>query len=330
MMLPRLQASPRAATAWTEAPCPLCDGERFEIALESQDPAGDGGRVFCVVRCRSCGLHFTNPRPDESSIGDFYPEDYKPHARRNARRRALGRSRLAWLTGRDTAERRGELPVDRPGRLLDFGCGSGSYLARMAELGWSVTGLDASPNAVRTVRHELNVPAFLGSLPHQDLEACSFDAITMWHALEHVHEPRAVLRAAFELLVPGGVLLIAVPNIGSLPARWFGPDWFGLDLPRHLTHFDRRTLSDMLLLEGFEVQSLRGVKHSDWLRSSAELAARRGRGTRLQRCLRWKPAAKLAAWYTWLTNSCDCLLAIARRPDPSQPIHSARLPRPMA
>src|SRR5205085_8026218 len=108
--------------------------------------------------------------------------------------------------------------------------------------------------------------------------------------------------------------VVAVPNIMSFPAKWFGPHWFGLDLPRHLTHFHGQGLGDMLAVAGFRTRSVRGIKHSDWLRSSAALARRGGSKSLLNRVLSWKPAAKLAAWMTYVTGTCDCLLAIAEKP----------------
>lgn len=312
MILTRLTAlkeSPRLA--WLDVPCPLCGSDASDVAYDAPDPTSREGFIFCVARCRSCGMHYTNPRPGECSIGRFYPQGYKPHGRSGKPHRPA--SRFGWLTGHDCPERRGVLGRE-PGRLLDFGCGGGSYLARMNHLGWRVTGLDASEDAVERIRRDLSLDVHVGSLPHAELEPCTFDAVTMWHSLEHVHDPLETLRSAFQLLVPGGLLLVACPNRESLPARWFGPDWYGLDLPRHLSHFGPQTLRDMLAVAGFRVTSIRGVKHSDWLRSSARIAVRRGRGNRLTKCMQWKPVAKLAAWYTWIANRCDCLLALAERP----------------
>ena len=93
----------------------------------------------------------------------------------------------------------------------------------MADQGWQVTGLDAAVGAVRRVRDDLGLPALVGTLPHPDLRPGSFDVVTMWHSLEHVHRPLAVLREAYRVLVPGGRLVVACPNIDSWPARWFGP-----------------------------------------------------------------------------------------------------------
>jgi SAM-dependent methyltransferase len=182
----------------------------------------------------------------------------------------------------------------------------------MAEQGWQVTGLDASVGAVKTVR-ELGLKALVGTLPHPDLKPSSFDVVTMWHSLEHVHDPLSVLREAYQLLVPEGRLVIAVPNIESWPHHWFGRAWFGLDLPRHLTHFCPKTLQIMLECAGFRVESLRMLRHSDWLRSSARNAARQGPTGLFARLLRIKPIARLTAWMCFLAGKSDCLLAVAER-----------------
>src|SRR5262249_42694154 len=135
--------------------------------------------------------------------------------------------------------------------LLDFGCGSGVFLEMMQKEGWDVTGLDVSEKVAERVSDRLEAPVLYGTLPHPELKPASFDAITMWHALEHVHNPLCVLRAAKKLLAPGGQLHIAVPNIGSLAFHCFGQSWFGLELPRHLSHFSQITLRALLNRVGF-------------------------------------------------------------------------------
>lgn len=318
MMLPRLSARPLAVApvAWDETPCPLCGRAEADCVQEAQDPApvsGDG-LWFAVVQCRHCSLRYTNPRPDAESIGSFYPADYKPH--RRPRKMEADRPSSWWgrLSGR-SAERRGELPWNGPpGRLLDFGCGGGSFLKRMADRGWDVTGLDASVGAVREVQESLGLTALAGTLPHAELAPSSFEVVTMWHSLEHVHDPIAILSEAYQLLVPGGKLIVACPNIDSWPFRLFGAAWFGLDLPRHLCHFTPATLRDALETGGFRVESVRPIRHGDWLRSSAKLAIRRGSAGPIARSLAWKPMAKLGAWLTYLFGKSDCMIAVAERP----------------
>lgn len=315
---------------WEETPCLLCGRDDPSFLLEAADPLPTGrcGLRFAVVRCRFCGLAYTNPRPTPATIGRFYPADYAPHAtrfRRPPRPKPLWFSRLF---GRPCPERRGLLPRHPPGRLLDFGCGSGAFLQRMAALGWNVVGLDIAPQVVDALRQR-GFHALHGSLPHPHLSPRSFHIVTMWQSLEHVHQPRLILRRARELLVPGGHLIVAVPNFASWPARWFGPHWFGLDLPRHLTHFTPETLTAMLHIEGFWVLSVRGIVHVDWLRASAKLFQ-----TRLYRrwylsLLQWKPVADLLAWSCYVAGRAECLLAIAQRPDSEASPSALGIPSPL-
>jgi 2-polyprenyl-3-methyl-5-hydroxy-6-metoxy-1,4-benzoquinol methylase len=302
-------ATERPRIAWEEPACPLCGGGHRAPLLEAPDPHGDGpGLWFAVVRCGDCGLCFTSPRPDRATIGQFYPTSYRPHRRPRPARRSL----LPALFRRPSVERQ-PLPWHGQGRLLDFGCGGGAFLELMRRRGWRVTGLDASSEAVACVREKLDVRAFVGTLPHPELGPESFDVVTMWHSLEHVHEPLPVLRSAHRLLAPGGRLLVVVPNFDSPAYRWFGPAWFGLDLPRHLTHFTSPTLRHMLERAGFRVTGVKPVRHSDWLRSSARLAERMGRRSLWQRALTRKPLAKLVAWGYSLAGRADCVMAMAEK-----------------
>jgi SAM-dependent methyltransferase len=183
----------------------------------------------------------------------------------------------------------------------------------MKWLGWTVTGLDISTVAVERIRNQLGLRAMLGTLPHPELESTSFDVVTMWHSLEHVHDPLAVLRAAHRLLVPGGRLLVAAPNIDSLPFRWFGASWYGLDLPRHLTHFSPATLRGIVQRAGFRVRRLRMLRHSRWLRESASLACMEKANQAWPYWLRRKFASRLITSYCWLTRQTDCMVLTAER-----------------
>jgi 2-polyprenyl-3-methyl-5-hydroxy-6-metoxy-1,4-benzoquinol methylase len=300
---------------WEETNCLLCGSRFWSHLVEGADNApGGSGLWFVVVQCQQCGLCFTNPRPTAPGISRFYPETYQPHRSPGQRKKARARlfssqqRGLRWLR---RANERKSLPWHGQGRLLDFGCGGGSYLERMHRQGWTVTGLDFSEPTVRRIRDELGLKAHVGTLPHPELEPAMFDVITMWHSLEHVHEPLRVLREARRLLVSGGKLLVAVPNIDSLPFRWFGGAWFGLDLPRHLTHFTPWTLTLMLQRAGFRPGHVRMLRHSEWLRSSARLACRNPRGPYWHRWLNARPASRVATWYSWLIRQADSMLVVA-------------------
>jgi SAM-dependent methyltransferase len=315
--LPRNLTAPKAESGpvieWEEVPCLLCGSQRWVPLIEAADNLAEGaGLWFAVVRCQDCGLCFTNPRPSLESISQFYPALYWPY--RTPKVRLDGHRRLRplhrWCA--PWRERR-ILSRKAKGRLLDFGCGNGSFLESMHQRGWNVTGVDVSAEAVHVLRREFGLRGLVGTLPHPDLAPASFDVITMWHSLEHVHQPREVLRHAFDLLAPGGKLMAAVPNIDSLPFRWFGASWYGLDLPRHLTHFSPETLRWMLERTGFRVRSIRMIRQSGWLRSSATISCQSGRAPSWHHGLQNKHVARLATWYSYVTCQCDCLLATASR-----------------
>jgi 2-polyprenyl-3-methyl-5-hydroxy-6-metoxy-1,4-benzoquinol methylase len=298
---------------WEETNCLLCGGDHWVPLLEAPDVAQAGSGIwFAVVQCQRCGLCFTNPRPTRSTIDRFYPTEYAPHQTRPPRAETPWTERLKCAFRWPKKERK-LLPLHGKGRLLDFGCGGGSYLQRMHQQGWEVLGLDFSAAAVRRVRQDLGLPAIEGSLPCPDLPTGSFDVITMWQVLEHVHDPMEALRDAHRLLVPGGRLVVATPNIDSLAFRLFGAWWYSLDLPRHLTHFTPSTLYQMLDRAGFRVGPIHMVRHSRWLRESANLAYRHRIRRAWQRWLRTKPASRMMTWYGYLTQQSDCMIGRAER-----------------
>ena len=302
-----------AKVDWEECACLLCGGSSWSPLVGAPDRGRGGkGLWFMVVQCHDCGLCFTNPRPSAHGIAPFYSQDYAPQQIRE------GHGPRWWhrlpLLGRRPNQARKTLRLHGQGRLLDFGCGSGSFLTRMRQQGWQVTGLEVSEEVVERLRTKLGLRALAGSLPHADLENASFDVITMWQSLEHVHQPLEVLASARELLAPGGRLIVAVPNIDSLAFRWFGSAWTGLDLPRHLIHFTPETLRLMLQRAGFRAGRVAMVRRGSWLRASARLAAHHFPSqSRWCRWLQGRSTASAASWYAYWTRQADCLLVSATR-----------------
>lgn len=304
---------PNKGLQWEDVGCPLCGSRQSVLLIQAPDPQAPADPAeYRVVRCTGCGMAFTNPRPTAETIGLAYPVEYGPHqgVKQTARRRHWWSRPMARWRGRR------ELAWQGQGRLLDFGCGAGSFLLRMHEAGWRVVGLDASPAVVQRIRGELGLPALLGALPHPELPAESFDVVTMWQALEHVHNPLAVLQAARRLLVPGGRLIVAVPNLDSAPFRWFGRDWFGLDLPRHLSHFTPETLRHIVERAGFRVEQIRHLSHASWLHKSAQRAQQRGVSLGWRRCLLARSICRLATAWCVCRGISDaiCLTAVAETP----------------
>jgi len=136
-------------------------------------------------------------------------------------------------------------------RLLDVGCGNGAFLSFAIDAGWNAVGVDADPLAVAAARsrgltvHAVNAQ----SLP---FESGCFDVVTVSHVLEHVHEPRSLLKECLRVLVPGGQLWLETPNVASAGHKVFGRAWRGLEPPRHLTIYSRKALASMIEEAGFE------------------------------------------------------------------------------
>jgi 2-polyprenyl-3-methyl-5-hydroxy-6-metoxy-1,4-benzoquinol methylase len=266
-----------------QAACPVCEGVERELLHGSL-----GDNVFFVAagrwnlyRCSRCHSAYLDPRPNEASIGRAYGVYYTHAVRSQPHRTGLLRQWQRALTNgylnarygtqRQPASRLGVwvarmLPVRRqkrdaefrflpkpPGgqRLLDIGCGNGDFLANARDAGWDAVGIDADPEAVAIARQR-GLDVRTGSIELFAGETGCFDAITLSHVLEHLHDPGQMIRAVHRLLKPGGVLFVDTPNIQSGGARRWGRNWRGLESPRHLVIFSMAGLVGMLKSAGFE------------------------------------------------------------------------------
>jgi 2-polyprenyl-3-methyl-5-hydroxy-6-metoxy-1,4-benzoquinol methylase len=155
-----------------------------------------------------------------------------------------------------------QVPAYRPaGRALDIGCGSGGYLAFLARLGWSCSGVEPGARSRTYAREVLGLDVEAGPLAACRYPSRHFDVVTMWHVLEHLSDPLGTLREIRRILKPDGRLLLRTPNVESLEARVFRGDWYGLDPPRHLFLYSPRTLRPLLERHGFHVATWRYQYH---------------------------------------------------------------------
>jgi SAM-dependent methyltransferase len=203
-------------------------------------------KVFAVVRCQECGLARLDPQPHAEELRRYYPGNYwfAPDGTAASRlmeayRRLVLRDHVRFAAQAFDAGR-------ARGPLLDVGCGGGLFLGMMRARGYSVAGLDFSPQAAAVAWQRQQVPAVCGDLANAPLRAGSFAGITMFHVLEHVPDPRAYLLAARDLLAPDGRLVVQVPNAASWQFRLLGRRWSGVDVPRHLFNFRGRDVEKLL------------------------------------------------------------------------------------
>lgn len=281
---------------WERAACPVCGGDDGDEFLRAP---GDGAE-YRLARCRGCATVFTSPRPVAACAARFYPADYAPYQPRA--RRTRGARSLADA-----------VPVPPGSRLLDYGCGSGRFAARMRDRGWAVTGMDFSAHAAEAARRAYGLTVVHGALPHPAVPPASFDAVTMREVVEHLYDPGAVLRAAHAALAPGGHLYVSVPNLAGWGFRAFGRAWSALDLPRHLTHFTPESLGRLLTDCGFVVGATRTRGHAKWTANSVararDLNPRWWTGAARLRLVR----GALNTWGEW-RGTADSLCVLARKP----------------
>ncbi len=240
------------------SPCPMGCRGGDDFVLRGRDRLHNLPGEFSVVRCRDCGLMRTNPRPTLEAIQPYYPSDYGPYM--TTRVGPGGRSYLArplWVQrARRMVELNDErLPKLRPGRLLEIGCASGSFLHRMAADGWVVEGLEFSAEAANAAR-SLGYPIHFGALEAASSPSGAFDLVVGWMVLEHLRDPVGALRKLRRWTKPGGRLAASVPDAASLEFRVFGERWLDLDVPRHLFHFTPRSLSKVLEKAGWRLERI--------------------------------------------------------------------------
>jgi len=206
---------------------------------------------FRLVQCPQCGLIRQNPHLSWESLKDYYPEDYSPYTKiietERSTARRMDRRYGMW-------KRLRALERFQPGgRLLDVGCGTGVFLGEAQRSGrWELMGVEPSPQAAAYAQEALGISVLAQRFGEADLPAGHFDAITMWNVLEHLDSPIRDLRRAYQLIRPGGWLVLAIPNVDGSGAKLFGRYWMGWDLPRHLYLFPKKQLRRILGEIGFD------------------------------------------------------------------------------
>lgn len=193
----------------------------------------------------------TFPPLAAEEIARHYPPHY--YGARNRRFNAVF-ERLVEVFRRRRA-RKIETFIPR-GRVLDVGCGRGILLGLLRARGWETSGVEFNDTAAEHARAELGLSVSTGGFLEASLPDRPFDVVVLWHVLEHLPHPVEALRRCREIVRPGGLLVVAVPNLESLQAKATGRSWFHLDVPRHYFHFRLRVLRRLVEEAGFQVEEV--------------------------------------------------------------------------
>jgi SAM-dependent methyltransferase len=267
--------------------CPVCACERFSLHAVGFDYELRTCRnPWRFVRCEGCSHVWLNPRPAIGTLAAIYPPHYyayhytekvSPLALRIKNRLDSGKfAGLLKALGR------------APGAFVDIGCGDGRYL-RFAERAGVPKSRDYGLELDAKVVEKLNAQGYVGLCERVEdcrtIPRASIDLATMFHVIEHVDDPRAVVRTVADWLAPGGIFAVETPNIDSLDARLFGGTyWGGYHIPRHWNMFSPPTLSRLLTDAGLEVVGTRyQTGHSFWMYSLHHATRYKGTLTRDER-----------------------------------------------
>jgi len=238
--------------------CLVCGSDSFEPFLVCKDYTVSQ-ESFNIVSCKSCGFKFTNPRPDNSVLGSYYKaESYVSHT--NSKKGIV--NKLYHAVRNYTLKSKIKLVssyVSR-GTILDYGCGTGMFLNACNVSGWDTYGMEPDDNA-RTMSLEKGLQVFSDKVKVSDCTGDKkFNAITLWHVLEHVTDMEETLSFFKSKLNPHGVLIIAVPNHVSYDAHYYKEFWAAYDVPRHLHHFDINSMTSLVEKAGFKFQESKPMK----------------------------------------------------------------------
>ena len=202
--------------------------------------------------CSDCDLRFTQDVPDEHSIAPYYKSaDYISHS--NTRQGMV--NQLYQKVRNYTLEQKANLVIQKTvarGSILDLGAGIGAFLHTMKKRGWEVMGIEPDEGA-RRQSMDLYGLRLEDTATLENLSPRSFDAITLWHVLEHVHQLHSYVEQLKKLLKQGGKIFIAVPNYDSLDSSVYKLYWAAYDVPRHLYHFTPKSMEALMKRHGLRI-----------------------------------------------------------------------------
>ncbi|MEJ7587645.1 MAG: class I SAM-dependent methyltransferase [Ferruginibacter sp.] len=242
----------------TRIACPCCGSSDIAKVLACKDFTVSK-EIFAIWQCNDCTLRFTQDVPDQNSIGAYYNSvAYISHTDtgKGLVNKGYKIARSYTLNWKMELVKNSLGPDSKPGSLLDIGAGTGAFLHKAFTSGWLVTGLEPDEGARKICSEKYNLqeesPEKLFGLPDN-----YYDAVTMWHVLEHVHQLHEYMEHIKRVLKRDGVALIALPNYISKDAELYGACWAAYDVPRHLYHFAPKAMDKLTVQHGLKLESVK-------------------------------------------------------------------------
>lgn len=227
--------------------CPVCDNSSLTLFQQCIDYSVSR-ESFSLRKCRECQLLITEPQPENEQLEKYYQfNDYVSHTS-NATNLI---NRIYLLARRYTLRKKLSLIhcYSKTGKLLDVGCGTGNFLEFCKQHGWNTYGVEPSDSArAIALKRGENIATSL-----KQIKDSGFDAVTLWHVLEHLPNLNEDLFQIKNMLGDHGIIFIAVPNYESYDALHYGPFWAAYDVPRHLWHFTKETIQKLLKKHGLSL-----------------------------------------------------------------------------
>ena len=257
--------------------CPFCQSVSIEKKLQAKDYTVSG-EVFSIWQCNDCSGAFTQDVPDNEAIGAYYAaESYISHS--NTQKGFINQLyhlvRSITLNSKKSLVK--QLTAMDKGNIADIGCGTGAFLHTMKQAGWQITGLEPDATARKNANNLFGIDP-LASHEIFTLPEASYDAVTMWHVLEHVHQLHEYIDQIKKILKPGGKLFVAVPNYTSNDAGHYQQYWAAFDVPRHLYHFSPASMKLLMKQHGMEVMATKGMWFDSFYVSMLSEKYRNGTG----------------------------------------------------
>ncbi len=238
--------------------CPLCSSENIGLQFRCFD-FFLSKKEFPVFKCAACGFSFTQDYPEESEMGMFYESDeYISHSDSSK-----GLSNKLYRAARKTMLRKKRNLIFRitglkRGTILDIGSGTGYFAATMKDAGWKVKGIEINEKARKFAISHFGVD-IVSPDEISAIDSESFDCITLWHVLEHFHDPFGYVSEIKRILKPGASCIIALPNCSSYDAEYYNQFWAAWDVPRHLWHYNPQTFRLFCEKSGLVLEDLKSL-----------------------------------------------------------------------